>query len=293
MQILPDIHRIAIGKPNIKGLYPPNVYMILGERVAIIDTGYNQTHDINTRSVYLGGLGDPQVQTIILTHRHIDHVGGASSLHRKTKAPIVAHANEKTFIEDQLEGIKLHQTVEDNEIIDIGNFTLQIIHTPGHTMGSICILIKEMGVLFTGDTIMGFGTSVINPDEGDMGLFLDSLNKLLEVDCNTILPGHGNPVLDPKSKIHELIEHRLDREQKMLKFLGKKKRKIDSCLQLTSSARHHPRFQGFRNLHAGMVAAAVRAPEPAIPDSTSCSVADFREVISRKSLAQDEPCSPL
>jgi glyoxylase-like metal-dependent hydrolase (beta-lactamase superfamily II) len=231
MQILPDIHRIAIGKPNIKGLYPPNVYMILGERVAIIDTGYNQTHDINTRSVYLGGLGDPQVQTIILTHRHIDHVGGASSLHRKTKAPIVAHANEKTFIEDQLEGIKLHQTVEDNEIIDIGNFTLQIIHTPGHTMGSICILIKEMGVLFTGDTIMGFGTSVINPDEGDMGLFLDSLNKLLEVDCNTILPGHGNPVLDPKSKIHELIEHRLDREQKMLKFLGKKKRKIDDFLK--------------------------------------------------------------
>ena len=94
-------------------------------------------------------------------------------------------------------------------------------------------------------------------------------------------PGSGGRILLDHSRLTSYLQK------------ANKKRKTNSCLQLTGSARHHPPFQGFRYLHAGMVAAAARAPEPAIPDSTSCSVADFREVISRKSLAQDEPCSPL
>ena len=231
MEILPGIHRIAVGKSNIDGLYPPNVYIVMGQRCAIVDTGYNRPDDINTRSAYLTGLGDPQIDAILVTHRHPDHAGGAAALHRRTGAPVLGHAEEKEHIEKQMEGMKLSRTVADNETIDLGGVTLEVVHTPGHTMGSICILVKERGILFTGDTILGFGTSVINPHEGDMGLFIESMYKLQRYDLATILPGHGNPVDDPKAKIQGLIDHRMERENQMLSYLEGGRRRLDDFLK--------------------------------------------------------------
>ncbi len=231
MEILPGIHRIAVGRSNIDGLHPPNAYLVMGRRFAIIDTGYNRPDDIDTRAAYLNGLGEPEVEAIVITHRHIDHVGGASALHRKTKAPILAHADEKKYIDEQLESLSVHRTVADGDTLDLGGATLEFIHTPGHTLGSICVLVKETGVLFTGDNIMGFGTSVINPNEGDMALFIESMRKLKRYGLKTILPGHGNPVADPQGKIQELIDHRLERERQMLSYLEAGKRTVDDFLK--------------------------------------------------------------
>lgn len=231
MEILPRVHRITVGKSNIPGLYPPNVYLVMGRRSAFIDTGYNRTDDINVRLAYLKGLGDPEIAAIAITHRHIDHAGGAGALHKKTNAPIMCHPNEEVAITPQLEGTRVGKTVDDGETLDLGGLTLEFVHTPGHTLGSMCVLIKETGVLFTGDTIMGFGTSVITPGEGDMALFLQSLQKLLRYDLKTILPGHGNPVEDPRAKITELINHRMEREKQLLNYLEGGRRTVDDFLQ--------------------------------------------------------------
>ncbi len=231
MEILPRVHRITVGKSNIQGLHPPNVYLVMGRRLTFVDTGYNRTDDINVRLAYLKGLGDPEIAAIAVTHRHIDHAGGASALHMKTKAPIMSHPDEVATITPQLEGAKVGKTVADGETLDLGGLTLEFVHTPGHTMGSMCVFIKESGVLFTGDTILGFGTSVITPGEGDMALFLESLHKLLKYDLKTILPGHGSPITDPKAKIHELINHRLEREAQLLGFMNGGQRTVDDFLQ--------------------------------------------------------------
>ena len=110
-------------------------------------------------------------------------------------------------------------TAEHGETIDLGRGTLEFIHTPGHTMGSLCVLYREPGILFTGDTILGTGSVVVSPDDGDMGAYLDSLESLLGYGPRMICPGHGPAIDDPMDRVRWLIDHRLARERQILGLL--------------------------------------------------------------------------
>ena len=116
-------------------------------------------------------------------------------------------------------------------MLSVGDRTIEIIHTPGHTMGSICLYVREEKVLFTGDTALGLGTVAISPPpSGDMGLYLESLRMLQRYDVELMLPGHGRPVEDVEAKLQELIDHRLEREQQVFKLLRAGKSKPRSML---------------------------------------------------------------
>ena len=94
-------------------------------------------------------------------------------------------------------------------------------------MGSLCIYLKEDKVLFTGDNILGLGTTVISPDEGNMTSYIKSLHKMLNYDIEKICPGHGPEIDSPIEKIHELIEHRHQRELQMLELITSGKNSMD------------------------------------------------------------------
>jgi glyoxylase-like metal-dependent hydrolase (beta-lactamase superfamily II) len=96
---------------------------------------------------------------------------------------------------------------------------LQAIHTPGHASNHLCYLLEDEKILFTGDHVMQGSTVVINPPDGDMQAYLDSLGGLLEVDAAYLAPGHGFLIEHPAKEIDRLLRHRLKREAKVVEAL--------------------------------------------------------------------------
>lgn len=232
MELALGIHRIVVGEAASPGMYATNTYLLMGSHTsALVDTGWNREEDIRTRLDYIQQMGTQSIAAIIITHRHLDHMGGASAIHQATGGPIITAPAEKESIESNMKGVKVERVVEDGEILDLGDLTLEFIHAPGHTLGSLGVLIRENKALFTGDNVMGRGTSVINPGEGDMGLYLDTMEKFLGYAPETIYPGHGPPVSDPEAKLQGLIGHRKEREQQILDLLKQETHTVEDLLR--------------------------------------------------------------
>jgi len=224
LKINDRITKIVVGenKPDpfkYGGVYPPNVFLVSGKNKSVfIDTAHGKPEEIQKHLSVWESEGKPEIAGIILTHRHGDHIGGAAELSKHIGAPVISTAVEKAAIENESSAV-VNITPGDGEILQLGNSTLEIIHTPGHTMGSLCVYLQEDKVLFTGDNILGIGTTVISPNEGDMASYIGSLQKMLNYNIETICPGHGPEIDTPNEKIHELIEHRHQRERQMLELI--------------------------------------------------------------------------
>ena len=215
-----NVQQIAVGPEGSPGQYPPNVFLITGSSGAVfVDTAYGNDDEVETALDAWRSRGSLPVAAIVLSHRHSDHIGGADRLREATGGEIVAHTDELKGIDEHVPGLRVDATVTDGERIDLGGVTLEYIDTPGHTMGSICVLYREEGLLFTGDTILGGSTTAISPDQGDMGLYVESLHRLLSYDARMICPGHGPIIKSPRAKIEKLIEHRQARERKIVDLL--------------------------------------------------------------------------
>lgn len=232
MKVTNRITKIVVGEnePNpfkYGGVYPPNVFLVRGkERSVFIDTAHGKPEEVQQHLSTWESEGQPEIAGIILTHRHSDHIGGAAELSRQVGAPIISTSTEKIAIEKESLA-KVDNTPQDGEVLDLGDTSLEFIHTPGHTMGSLCIYLQEEKVLFTGDNILGLGTTVISPDEGDMTSYIESLHKMLNFDLEKICPGHGPEIDTPTEKIRELIEHRQQREIQMLELITSGKDSMD------------------------------------------------------------------
>src|SRR5712691_5067564 len=144
----------------------------------------------------------PNLTTILVTHRHADHAPAAWLLQERTGAEIIAPLENADRI------------VHGGEIID----GIEVIATPGHTGEHVCFLTSD-GDLFTGDTILGFGTTAIFPPDGHMGDYLRSLKTLRERNPKRIHPAHGPTRDDAVALIDEYIAHRLQREGQIVSAL--------------------------------------------------------------------------
>jgi glyoxylase-like metal-dependent hydrolase (beta-lactamase superfamily II) len=149
----------------------------------------------------------PNLRTIFITHRHGDHAPAAVPLKRATGARIVAPHG----VLDETDVI-----ANDGDVIE----DLEVLATPGHTKEHVCYYTAE-GDLFTGDTILGFGTTAIFPPDGHMGDYLRSLQKLRDKSPRRIHPAHGPTRDDALALIDEYIAHRLDRERQVLDALAR------------------------------------------------------------------------
>ena len=127
--------------------------------------------------------GDAELETILITHRHADHAPAAIPLQQATGAMIYAPA-------EVLDDEQVDRRLSGGEIIDIEDEQLEVIPTPGHTQEHVCFLTDD-GDLFTGDTILGFGTTAIFPPDGNMRDYIESLRLLRSRNPRRIHPGHG------------------------------------------------------------------------------------------------------
>jgi len=216
----PELPRFAELAPGVRRLLAPNPSMMTGPgtntylfgvaEIAVIDPG----PDIDAHIDAIIEAAAAPIRWVLATHTHPDHSPGAVSLVRRTGAellglPAPEHGpQDRTFMPTRL--------LNDGESLETAGFTLEAVHTPGHASNHLCFRHAASNWLVTGDQVIDGSTVVINPPDGDMKDYIESLRRLRAMNCDALLPGHGDRIDDPARAIDWIIEHRLLRESRVL-----------------------------------------------------------------------------
>jgi len=259
MELTPRVHSIPAPQAFYAGPQAPNVYLVVdGGQGVLIDAGYPDEVSVKPRLEYLQRIAGLKLSHIIVTHHHIDHCGGAHALRQATGAAICLHPTEARLLADWRSDLPVDadipsepqtmverlrawrrataQTTADcllqgGDTLQVGGATIEVIDTPGHTLGSISLYLREEGVLFSGDTVLGLGTvAIFPPPHGDMALYMQSLERLQTYDAALLCPGHGPPVRDVARKLQELIDHRRERERQILTAVAEGRGRLEAML---------------------------------------------------------------
>ncbi len=157
---------------------------------------------------------------IVVTHHHVDHVGGADVLARETGLPLWAHAETAARIE-----APVARRLEEGDELELAGPTPErwrVLHTPGHAVGHVCLHDAESGTVVVGDMVASVGTILIAPGEGDMAVYLQQLERLAQLGARLALPAHGDPIDEPEALFRRYVAHRLMREGKALAALARR-----------------------------------------------------------------------
>ncbi|MBI3001218.1 MAG: MBL fold metallo-hydrolase [Deltaproteobacteria bacterium] len=213
MQGLEHIRHFRAANPGYMTLEGTNQYLLGREAITVIDVALPSPENIDGILEQVEAMGGKKIEKILLTHIHKDHCGGALALKKRSGAKLGISRLRAGYLGGE------DFAYSEGDTIDYDGGKLQVVHTPGHESGHCCFYEASHQILFTGDHILGRGTTVIPPPDGDMAQYLGSLEKLLELKLRRLLPGHGPVVEDPYGKIREYIGHRLMRERAVLQAL--------------------------------------------------------------------------
>lgn len=214
VRLTPLVRRVLGLNPGLMTGPGTNTYLIGAREPILVDTGAGVPDYIPLLKTFVATERLGGIPRVLLTHRHRDHMGGVPDVRRAyPRIPV-----GKLVLNDPSLPVPM-EPLADGAAITSEGVTLHALHTPGHASDHLCYYLEEERALLTGDLILGGSTTVIPPDDGDLGQYLASLRRLLDLDIQRIYPGHG-PVLEPaRPVIEEYIAHRLEREAQILAAL--------------------------------------------------------------------------
>jgi len=169
-----------------------NVYSLGSDEVTVIDTGAGDVLNALPPKLKTLDLDPKNVKQIVLTHAHFDHVGGVEALARIASPKLLLHEEECSDLDSH--GLEVSK-LQDGDFVLAGNRKLEVMHTPGHTPGAMCLYDRKDKILFSGDTVFpdgGFGRTDL--PGGESRRLIESLARLAMLDVDFILPGHMEPV---------------------------------------------------------------------------------------------------
>ncbi|MBI2360006.1 MAG: MBL fold metallo-hydrolase [Deltaproteobacteria bacterium] len=225
MQGLEHIRHFRAANPGYMTLEGTNQYLLGREAITVIDVALPSPDNIDGILAEAEAMGGKRIEKILLTHIHRDHCGGALALKKRCGAKLGISRLRAGYLGGE------DLVYSQGDTIDYDGGRLEVVHTPGHESGHCCFYEPERQILFTGDHILGRGTTVIAPPDGDMVQYLRSLEKLSRLKLYRLFPGHGPVIEDPHGKIREYIEHRLMRERQIMDALREGHRTTASMVE--------------------------------------------------------------
>ncbi|HEX9238818.1 MAG TPA: MBL fold metallo-hydrolase [Xanthobacteraceae bacterium] len=228
-EVAPDVRAIVADNPGPFTFKGTISYIVGHGQVAIIDPGPD---DVVHVAALLDAVRDETVTHIFVTHTHRDHSPAAAKIKDATGAKVLAqgphrparplHTGEIRRLDASIDlDFRPDITLADGEIVNGKGWTLQAVATPGHTANHMAYAFKEADLLFAGDHVMAWSTTIVAPPDGAMSDYMASLHKLAKRSERLYLSGHGAPVRDAPRYVQYLIRHRQAREASILHRLGK------------------------------------------------------------------------
>jgi glyoxylase-like metal-dependent hydrolase (beta-lactamase superfamily II) len=209
-RLTPRVQRLTAPNPGMMTGPGTNTYLVGTSAIAVIDPGPLIPEHIAA----IESEASAPIKWILCTHTHPDHSPAARSLAAVTGAQLLGSLPPNQVQQDQT--FSPDRVLSDGDRLETPEFTLRAIHTPGHASNHLCYVYEEINWLFTGDHVMSGSTVVINPPDGNMNEYLDSLRKAKALGVDRLAPGHGHVLAEPNKVIDWIIEHRLEREAKIV-----------------------------------------------------------------------------
>ncbi len=251
-ELAPGVVRVVANNPGPFTFKGTNTYLVGRKTLAVIDPGPD---DPAHRAAILAAAGGRRITHIFITHAHRDHVDGAAALEAATGALSVGHGRApgrrvgsepgpsgRAFVDfDFAPALR----VGEGDTVAGEDWAITAVHTPGHAPDHICLALAGTGLLFSGDHVMAWNTSVVAPPEGRMADYLASLELLLRRPESVYLPGHGGRIEEPQRTVKAYLLHRRWREQAILDAIRQGSRTIRSIVPIV-----------YRGIDARLVGAA-------------------------------------
>ena len=227
--ILPGVVRLVAENPGPFTFKGTNTYLVGSKSLAVIDPGPKD--EAHFEAILAAAHGRP-ISHIFITHAHRDHVDGLARLQEATGAASVAIGRAHLDVPDVLNSpsgksfidlaFEPDRQVADGDVIEGEDWAIEVVFTPGHAPDHICLSLKDRGVLFSGDHVMAWNTTVIAPPEGHMADYMASLERLLDLNIDLHLPAHGGRLEDARRTVKAFLLHRPWREKAILQAIRKR-----------------------------------------------------------------------
>ncbi|TAL03745.1 MAG: MBL fold metallo-hydrolase [Rhodospirillaceae bacterium] len=231
--VSPLIRRVVARNPGPFTAQGTGTYIVGHGQVAVIDPGPLLAEHIEA---LLSGLRGETVTHLLVTHTHRDHSPAAAPVKQATGASTYGYGPHAAGIgpaseEGGDQDFSPDQRIIEGESVSGKGWRLNAVHTPGHTSNHLCYALEEEKILFTGDHVMGWSTTIVAPPDGNMTDYMHSLERLLEREDTLYLPTHGPGITDPHTHVRALIAHRQKRHDAILRALADGSRTIPEIVK--------------------------------------------------------------
>ena len=226
---------VALGQnPNAFTGPGTNTYLVgTGRRRILIDPGQGADAYLPVLERALDRAGCEGIERIVLTHGHPDHIGGCEQVMARF-GPLPVH--KRPWPEVDAEYPFAIESLDEGSRIRCEGATLRALHTPGHAPDHLCFVLEEEGALFSGDNVLGVGTTVIPSGTGSLADYMRSLDRLLAEARGRIYPAHGPCIEDGAARIREYIAHRLERDVQILEAMAQGARAVPAIVRIVYAA---------------------------------------------------------